>query len=103
MEAYYLLTNNEGLALDEFLNNIKDSLKDETPELMIASTIEQRDRFKTKLSKLIDLYVDGEIDKAIYDRKQIALEKKIEEANERIEQLSKITMDDDKFEKQLEN
>lgn len=101
MESYYLLTNNEGLALDKFVENIKESLKDSTPELMKAKYVNQRDQTKTKLSKLVDLYVDGEINRDVYERKQNGLQDRLSEINSKIAEIEKISCSETKFENHI--
>lgn len=98
MEAFYLLNNNNGLALDEFLEDIKESIKDHTPIKMKQNAVIERDKYKDKLSKLIDLYIEGKIEKETYERKQKALEAKIDEINQKIDSLSKIEDEQDKYE-----
>ena len=102
MEAYYLITNNNGLALDEFINSIKESLKDETPNNLKATYESERERMKAQNSKLIDLYVENQIDKNIYLKKKQALEKKIDTLNEKIKELDKMTLDQDKFQRNVQ-
>ena len=99
MEAYYLLTSNEGLALEDFMKNIKDSIRDSTPANMKSKLENERDSYKSKLSKLIDLFVDGKLDSATFEKKQSVWQKKIEDCNAKIEQLRQVVADDDKVEK----
>ena len=101
MEAYYLLTVNDGLALEEFMENVKEVLKDETPATMKKKYEDERRKYKAKLSKLVEIYVDGQIDKNIYARKQEELENKIEVLNQKIETLSDMNSDETKIEHDL--
>ena len=101
MEAYYLLTVNDGLALEEFMENVKEVIKDETPLTMKAKYEDERKKAKKKLSKLVELYVEGQIDKNIYIRKQEELEFKIDELNNKISQLADMNTDESTIEADL--
>ena len=102
MEAYYLITNNNGLAIDEFVNSIRESLKDETPNNLKANYETEREKLKVKNSKLIDLYVDNQIDKNDYLKKQKQLEDRIDLLNRKIEELNKITEGQDKLNQNIQ-
>ena len=99
MEAYYLLTSNDGLALEDFLKNIKDSIRDATPLNMKKKLENERDTYKSKISKLVDLFVEGNLDSLTFEKKQEVWQKKIEECNSKIEQLKQVVDDDNKVEK----
>ena len=99
MEAYYLLTANDGLAIEEFLKEIKEAVRDETPEKRKKKLESEKNDYKNKLNKLIDLFVDQKIDKEMFEKKQNVWQSKIDECNDKIEQLNAIVEDDKKIEK----
>ena len=101
MEAYRLLTSNDGLAIETFLNNIKEASRDMAPIDMKKKIESERDMYKSKMSKLIDLFVDGNIDQATFDKKQNMWQTKIENCNEKIAQLNAVVEDDNKVENGL--
>lgn len=98
MESYYLLTANDGLALDEFMDTIKGIIKNTAPDVMSARYEDERKKHKAKLTKLVDLYVDGDVDRVVYEKKRKNLEYKINELTEKIDTLAKYTNNDSKIE-----
>ena len=102
MECFYLLTKNDGLAIDDFIKTIKETIKSDTPTIMKAKYEENRKKAKQKLNKLIDLYVDGEIDRELYNKKQKAMEEQIEDLSAKIETIEKISNKDQNIDKTIE-
>ena len=98
MESYYLLTANDGLALDEFMDTIKGIIKNTAPDVMSARYEDERKKHKAKLTKLVDLYVDGDVDRIVYEKKRKNLEYKINELTEKIDALAKYTNNESKIE-----
>ena len=92
-EAYTLLTQNEGEQLDTFVNTLKDSINEKAPSTMKNRYELDKEDIKKRMSKLVDLYVEGKIDQNAFDKKHQSLENKIEEIDKKISQLSKYEVD----------
>lgn len=101
-ESYYLLTVNNGLAIDEFISAIKETIRSDAPEVMSSKYIEDRKKQKAKLSKLIDLYVEDQIEKNVYERKRKTIEDRIHNLTAKIESLECINEKENKLDFNLE-
>lgn len=101
-ESYYLLTVNNGLAIDEFISAIKETIRSDAPEVMSSKYIEDRKKQKAKLSKLIDLYVEDQIEKNVYERKRKTIEDRIHNLTDKIESLESINEKENKLDFNLE-
>ena len=103
MEAYHLLTNNDNLAINEFLENVQNSLKTSTPSQMKMKYENALKENQRKLSKLVDLYVDERIDAESFERKQAIYQNKIDEYNEKIKQIENMVIHEDNLSLGIEN
>lgn len=70
MEAYKLLTENEGAKFDEFADILKKAISDKSPSQMRAKYETERESIQKKISKLVDLYVEEKIDQTAFDKKK---------------------------------
>ena len=102
MECFYLLTKDNFSVLDEFLNGVLKALKDENNINLESKLKTQRSNCKAKLNKLIDLYVDGSIDKITFEKKQENLTEKLNGINSQIESLENINESEDEVKKNYE-
>lgn len=98
MEAYFLLTKDRGLVIDDFIRMIRSSIRDSEPQIMKAKIQDELNINKNKLSKLVDLYVEGQIDSITFEMKQNDLRKKMDKLETKLTQLSQIVKEDDKVE-----
>lgn len=98
MEAYKLLTENEGEKFDEFVNILKKAISDKSPSQMRAKYETEREAIQKKISKLVDLFVEEKIDQTAFDKKRIAFENKKDELDKKISQLSNYEIDSSKIE-----
>lgn len=98
MEAYKLLTENEGAKFDEFVDILKKAISDKSPSQMRAKYETERETIQKKISKLVDLFVEEKIDQTAFDKKRIAFENKKEELDKKISQLSNYEIDSSKIE-----
>lgn len=96
MEAYFLLTKDRGLVIDNFINSLKDSARDTEPAKMKLKIENEIKVNKNKLSKLVDLYVDGKVDNNTFESKQNDLQSKISKLEEKQDKLSQIVNEDKK-------
>lgn len=98
MEAFGLLSNQNGLILNDFIDNLDESNRQDTPEAIINRLESEKQELKNKISKLIDLYVEGGIEKDILDKKQGTIEIKVSEINSQIDEIRKVNPDTNKYE-----
>ncbi len=96
MEAYFLLTKDRGLVIDNFINTLKESTRDTEPEKMKMKIESDLSTTKSKLSKLIDLYVEGKVDSVTFETKQLDLQDKINKLEEKLNKLDEIVKEDNK-------
>lgn len=96
MEAYFLLTKDRGLVIDNFINSLKDSTRDTEPVKMKLKIENEIKVNKNKLSKLVDLYVDGKVDNNTFESKQNDLQLKISRLEEKQDKLSQIVNEEKK-------
>ena len=78
------------------------ALKDENNINLESKLKTQRSNCKAKLNKLIDLYVDGSIDKITFEKKQENLTEKLNGINSQIESLENINESEDEVKKNYE-
>jgi len=98
MQAYFLLTKDNGLVINEFIETLKQSARDNEPKLMKARAEAERDKIKAQMSKLVDLYVEGKVDQLSFDTKQNDLREKAEKIEEKLTSLNNTIAEDDKVE-----
>ena len=75
VDAYKLLCNDNKLLVDNFLNNITNVARNNTPKDNIKKLELQREELKNKCNKLLDYMLDGTIDKTTYDSIERGLRK----------------------------
>ena len=80
------------------MDTIRDVIHNTAPDVMSARYEDERRKHKAKLNKLVDLYVDGDVDRVVYEKKRKYLEYKINELTEKIDALAKYTNNDSKIE-----
>ena len=78
VESYRLTCGNNKDILDEFIERAKDSLNDDTFDKEYEKAQKDVKAIELKINKLVDLRLDGGIDKAIYDEKYENLFKQLE-------------------------
>ena len=103
MEAYHLLTSNDNLAINDFLDNIKESIRNSTPSQLKLKYENALKDNQNKLSKLVDLYVDEKIDNNSFEKKQTLIQKNSDEYNEKIAQVDKMIIHEDNLSLGIEN
>ena len=98
MEAYFLLSKDNGLVIQDFIEKLKQSARDNEPLLMKARAEAEKESIRVKLSKLVDLYVEGKVDNVTFESKQNNLKEKIERIEEKLLSLNNMIAEDDKVE-----
>ncbi len=87
MEAYRILCCNNKDVLNKFLARIDGFLKDNNYKAIINKMESQKQVLEEKENSLLNLLIDGTIDKDIYNTKKIELNKKIKKIQKEQEQL----------------
>ncbi len=98
MEAYYLLTNDEKSVLDDFLIKLDQASRDNEPydrQNVIKGKIDQ---VNNQMSKLIDLYVAGNISNDIFNIKQDQLQTRLEKLNMNLRSVDNVISTEDRIE-----
>ncbi len=98
MEAYFLLSKDNGLVINDFIEKLKQSARDTEPLMMKARAETERDSIKAKLSKLVDLYVEGKVDQVSFESKQRDLKEKAQRIEDKLYSLNNMIAEDDKVE-----
>lgn len=102
MESYHLMIADNGLVVDNFLNELKNVFKDNGPDVLKDETINKINGTKEKLNKLTDLYIENNIDDEVFRKKQNDYLKKISEYEDKLEQINEIIADENKVEMGLD-
>ncbi|MBQ9298258.1 MAG: recombinase family protein [Clostridia bacterium] len=97
-DTFKLLTKDNGIAMNEFVNIIKTSIRDKAPEEKINEINKQKESIKEKMSKLVDMVVDGKISDELFENKKNYYKEKNDKLDKKIEQYQLITEDNDKVE-----
>ena len=98
MEAYYLLTQDEGSALDTFMKNVAEAQRTSEPFEMKDKIQEKIEQTENQMSKLIDLYVAGNIAPDLFNKKQEQLQNKIEKLKMNLRSVETVISSEDKIE-----
>ena len=96
-EAYQLLCKNNKDVIKRFLERIENLLSDDKIRNAIRKLQEKKTQMETKLDSLLNLMIDGTIDKEIFKNKKIEINKKIKKADEEIERLECQLQDERSF------
>ena len=98
MEAYYLLTQDEGSALDTFMKNVAEAQRSSEPFDMRNKIKDKLEQSENQMSKLIDLYVAGNINSDLFNKKQEQIQNKIEKLKMNMRSVETIISSEDKIE-----
>lgn len=96
-EAYQLLCKNNKNVIKRFLERIENLLSDDKIKSLIRKLQEQKTQLETKLDSLLNLMIDGTIDKEIFKNKKIVINKKLKKADKEIERLECQLQDERSF------
>lgn len=98
MEAYYLLTQDEGSALDTFMKNVAEAQRTSEPFEMKDKIQEKIEQAENQMSKLIDLYVAGNVTPELFNKKQEQLQNKIDKLKVNLRSVETVISSEDKIE-----
>lgn len=101
MEAYHLLTANDGLAIEEFIKKVRESSERNATSIMKEKLLAEKNSLKEKLSKIVDLFVEEKIETTIFNKKQTDIQEKIIECDEKIKRINEMKNEDDNFEEKI--
>lgn len=101
VDVYRLLCSNDKFAVNDFLINMKQILKETTPKGEIAKLQSQKSVLFSKKDKLLELMIDNTITKEEYKEKSEKYITKIESLEKRISQLELLVEDDESIENGL--
>ena len=87
VELYNLIVKNKHKTKDKLLNAIKSTLKEENYQKEIDKLNIELDKYNSKLSKLVDMQLDGIIDKDIYIKKEQEIKIQITDIENKITEL----------------
>lgn len=93
MEAYSLLTKDNGIVIEDFMQKVKDAIRDKSPSQMKTKYEKQIDALKKKMSKLVDLYVEEKVQKEVFEKKHMDLQNEIDLIQSKVGQLSNYELD----------
>ena len=99
IDIYQLLANNRNNIIDSISNIVKNSMRNGTTKEKLDKLKEDKIEYENKISKLVDLMVDGTIDSEMFKNKKATLLNKIEKMDKEIEQLQLVKEDDDEIER----
>lgn len=90
VELYNLIVKNKHKTKEKLLDVIKSTLKEENYQKEIDKLRIELDKLNTKLSKLVDMQLDGVIDKDIYVKKEQEIKSQLTDIEEKINNLENI-------------
>lgn len=93
MEAYTLLTKDNGIVIEDFMQKLKEAIKDKSPSIMKNKYIKQIDSLRKKMSKLVDIYVEEKVSKEVFKKKHMELQNQIDMIEEKTRQLGSYELD----------
>ncbi len=95
MEAYKVLCYDNKEIINKFLNRVDSVIKENNSEILIHKLEMQKDEINQKLNKLLELTMDGTIERSIYKNKKEEFSKEISKIENEQEQL-KSKLEDEK-------
>ena len=94
VEAYELLCQDNKEVINNFLNRIYGFLRENNTKSMLQKLEIKKQGIEDKINSLINLMIDGTIDKETFNKKKIELNKKIKKI-EKDQELFKCQLDDE--------
>lgn len=98
VDAYHRLCNDKNFNIDELMKTITNCMRDESISEKIKNLEKEKLNVENQTQRLIDLMIDGTIDKDNYNKKRESFDNKKEKLNKQIEQYRLLSEDDDKIE-----
>mgnify|MGYP000853649295 CR=1 FL=1 len=94
IEAYELLCQDNKEVINNFLNRIDGFLRENNTKSILQKLEVKKQGIENKINSLINLMIDGTIDKETFNKKKIELNKKIKKI-EKDQELFKCQLDDE--------
>lgn len=94
VEAYELLCQDNKEVINNFLNRIDGFLRENNTKSILQKLEVKKQGIENKINSLINLMIDGTIDKETFNKKKIELNKKIKKV-EKDQELFKCQLDDE--------
>lgn len=94
VEAYELLCQDNKEVINNFLNRIDGFLRENNTKSILQKLEVKKQEIENKINSLINLMIDGTIDKETFNKKKIELNKKIKKI-EKDQELFKCQLDDE--------
>ena len=88
IESYRMLCEDDKEILGEFLKKVEKSLKEDTEKERLQKLEKQETEVVSKRKKLLNSYLDGTVEKEIYESMDIDLEKKLSDLRAKIDMLT---------------
>ena len=98
VDAFHRLCNNQNMDKDQLIKIITSALRDDRNIEKVKSLEKEKINIEYQQQRLIDLMIDGTIDKESYNKKKITFDNKKEKIDKEIEQYRLLTEDEDKVE-----
>ena len=96
-QAFLLLTKDNSLVLEQFLAKVKQTMKgDDSNKTKLRLESEIRE-MESKRGKLVDLYVNGQVDHEVFNQRNNTMQDKIDKLKNKLEQAEQIAADDAKI------
>jgi DNA invertase Pin-like site-specific DNA recombinase len=95
VDAYELLCRNNNEVIDKFMQKIKSTAKDTSNDLSIKKLQKKLEELEKKMSVLVDLHIEGNIDEKVYLNKKTEIDEKREKLQHDLE-LLKLDKNDEK-------
>ena len=98
VDAFHRLCNNQNMDKDQLIKIITSALRDDRNIEKVKSLEKEKINIEYQQQRLIDLMIDGTIDKESYNKKKVTFDNKKEKIDKEIEQYRLLTEDEDKVE-----
>ena len=82
MEVYKILSSGNKEIIERFLNRVDSVIKENNSEILIHKLEIQKDEINQKINKLLELTMDGTIDRETYKRRKAEFNKEISKLEE---------------------
>ncbi len=103
VDAYNSLIENDGQIIDIFLANLEESLKSKDNKKQLNSLNKEISQLNNKISKVLDLHLDGKIDTIDYEEKYTQLKIDLEAKKDELLNLEIADMTQNDMEKTILN
>ena len=103
VSAFNLLIQEDGDIIDVFLSNIEQNFQSKENKKQLNSIKKETSGLELKISKLLDLHLDGKIDTIDYELKYSSLRKELDSKSEEIINLEAVDITQKDMDKHISN